>query len=108
MPEVPDHLLQRSRDRRTFLAAQGGGGGGASTPAEGGDPGKIPTSLLERSTSGGATATAPATTRPAAAPAAGPAGHTQRLLTVVKAGSIQDVKAVPTDKVHTWPHLLIG
>ena len=44
---------------------------------------------------------------PAAAPA-GPAGHTQRLLTVVKAGSIQDVKAVPTDKVHVWPHLLIG
>ncbi|MGH9177858.1 MAG: menaquinol-cytochrome c reductase cytochrome b subunit, partial [Acidimicrobiales bacterium] len=76
------------------------------------DPGgdKIPTSLLERSTGGGgaATATAPASTRPASAPAAGPAGHTQRLLTVVKAGSIQDVKAVPTDKVHTWPHLLIG
>src|ERR671928_182854 len=37
----------------------------------------------------------------------GPAGHTQRLLTVVKAGSIQDVKATPTDKVHTWPHLLV-
>jgi menaquinol-cytochrome c reductase cytochrome b/c subunit len=31
----------------------------------------------------------------------------QRLLTVVKAGSIQDVKAVPTDKVHVWPHLLV-
>ena len=111
MPEVPDHLLQRSRDRRAFLEAQGGGGGGgasAAAPAE--DPGKIPTSLLERSTAGGgtATATAPATTRPTAAPAAGPAGHTQRLLTVVKSGSIQDVKAVPTDKVHTWPHLLVG
>ena len=37
----------------------------------------------------------------------GPAGHTQRLLTVVKAGSIQDVKATPTDKVHVWPHLLL-
>jgi quinol-cytochrome oxidoreductase complex cytochrome b subunit len=37
---------------------------------------------------------------------AGPGGHTQRLLTVVKSGSIQDVKAVPVDKVHTWPHLL--
>jgi len=112
MPEVPDHLLQRSIDRRAFLAAQGGGGGGgASAAAPADDPGKIPTSLLERSAAGGggtATATAPATTRPAAAPAAGPAGHTQRLLTVVKAGSIQDVKAVPTDKVHTWPHLLIG
>jgi quinol-cytochrome oxidoreductase complex cytochrome b subunit len=38
---------------------------------------------------------------------AGPAGHTQRLLTVVKSGSIQDVKATPVDKVHTWPHLLV-
>ena len=37
---------------------------------------------------------------------AGPGGHTQRLLTVVKSGSIQDVKAAPVDKVHTWPHLL--
>jgi menaquinol-cytochrome c reductase cytochrome b/c subunit len=36
----------------------------------------------------------------------GPAGHTQRLLTVIKAGSIQDVKATPQDKVHVWPHLL--
>ncbi|HEX2275460.1 MAG TPA: hypothetical protein VHG90_16480 [Acidimicrobiales bacterium] len=27
---------------------------------------------------------------------------------MVKAGSIQDVKATPTDKVHVWPHLLIG
>ena len=34
--------------------------------------------------------------------------HTQRLLTVVKSGSIQDVKATPVDKVHTWPHLLVG
>jgi quinol-cytochrome oxidoreductase complex cytochrome b subunit len=25
---------------------------------------------------------------------------------VVKSGSIQDVKATPVDKVHTWPHLL--
>ena len=37
---------------------------------------------------------------------AGPGGHTQRLLTVVKSGSIQDVKAMPQDKVHVWPHLL--
>ena len=37
---------------------------------------------------------------------AGPGGHTQRLLTVVKSGSIQEVKAAPIDKVHTWPHLL--
>ena len=39
---------------------------------------------------------------------AGPGGHTQRLLTVVKSGSIQEVRATPVDKVHTWPHLLVG
>jgi quinol-cytochrome oxidoreductase complex cytochrome b subunit len=27
-------------------------------------------------------------------------------LTVVKSGSIQEVRATPVDKVHTWPHLL--
>ncbi len=31
----------------------------------------------------------------------------QRLLTVVKSGSIQDVKSAPVDKVHVWPHLLV-
>nr|MDQ6928931.1 menaquinol-cytochrome c reductase cytochrome b subunit [Actinomycetota bacterium] len=88
-----------------------------ATPAT--DPsGKIPAHLLARSqaateaaqgapaTAAAATATAVAT---APAPVAkGPEGHTQRLLTVVKAGSIQDVKSTPTDKVHTWPHLLLG
>ena len=81
---------------------------------------KIPAHLLERSKAakaksdgdaGGAVATAPAAAAPAAAAAApvasGPGGHTQRLLTVVKSGSIQDVKAVPQDKVHVWPHLLV-
>ncbi|MCU1449421.1 MAG: Cytochrome b(C-terminal)/b6/petD, partial [Acidimicrobiales bacterium] len=56
-------------------------------------------------TGGGGTTTA---TRPVAAPTAtGPGGHTQRLLTVVKSGSIQQVKAETQDKVHTWPHLLV-
>jgi hypothetical protein len=43
-------------------------------------------------------------------PAAGvPEGvRTQRLLTVVKARAIQQVKSEPTDKVNTWPHLMIG
>lgn len=54
-----------------------------------------------------ATATAPAAPAQTGVPiAAGPGGHTQRLLTVVKSGSIQDVKASPQDKVHVWPHLL--
>ena len=114
-------------------ADESGGGGEGGTPSSGGDGGgggesRIPAELLERSrsararaegapvgagTGGGqaaaATATAVATAAPAtAAPPlqAGPAGHTQRLLTVVKSGSIQDIKATPVDKVHVWPHLL--
>jgi len=51
-------------------------------------------------------AEAPATTNGAALPT-GPGGHTQRLLTVVKSGSIQDTKSMPQDKVHVWPHLLV-
>ena len=54
---------------------------------------------------GGATAVA---ARPIAQPEAVPEGvRTQRLLTVVKANAIQQVKAEPTDKVSTWPHLMI-
>jgi menaquinol-cytochrome c reductase cytochrome b/c subunit len=91
---IPDHLLERSR-----AAKARAGGGGAEAGAEGGGEG------------GTAVATAPAAAAaaaPAVAPplATGPGGHTQRLLTVVKSGSIQDVKAVPQDKVHVWPHLL--
>ena len=94
-------LLARSKAARGRAS---GGGGGEAAAEEGG---------------GGGTATAapPAPAATAAARVAagegaraapvGPAGHTQRLLTVVKAGSIQDVKATPTDKVHVWPHLLL-
>ncbi len=42
----------------------------------------------------------------AAAPAIPEGVRTQRLLTVVKAGAIQQVKTEPTDKVSTWPHLV--
>jgi hypothetical protein len=46
--------------------------------------------------------------RPLAPPANAPEGvRTQRLLTVVKARAIQQVKAEPTDKVNTWPHLML-
>ena len=46
--------------------------------------------------------------RPSAPPADLPEGvRHQRLLTVVKARAIQQVKADPTDKVNTWPHLMI-
>ena len=54
----------------------------------------------------GATIVAAAPTAGQVPVGAGPGGHTQRLLTVVKSGSIQEVKATPVDKVHTWPHLL--
>ena len=126
MTEVPEHLLRRSRERREALGASPAGGGGgageggadASPPAGDDDGEKIPAHLLGGE-GGAAPAPAPpapaapraaAATAVAAAPAAlkGPEGHTQRLLTVVKAGSIQDVKATPTDKVHVWPHLLVG
>ena len=53
-----------------------------------------------------ATATASAGAPAVAAPAIPEGVRTQRLLTVVKAGAIQQVKSEPTDKVSTWPHLV--
>jgi len=131
MTEVPEHLRKRAEEARAKAAAAKAA---ADAPAAAEEltaeqqeaASKIPAHLLERSKAakakaagGGADAaasagTAVATAPSAAAPAAsgapvptGPGGHTQRLLTVVKSGSIQDVKAVPQDKVHTWPHLLV-
>jgi hypothetical protein len=99
MTEIPEHLLKRAQAAREKAAGQG--------DAPGGDSSRIPSDLLERSKAAGAMAAVvpagPATSLPVGT---GPGGHTQRLLTVVKAGSIQDVKAEPVDKVHTWPHLL--
>ena len=133
MTEIPEHLRKRAEEARKKAAAAKAGGADTPAAAEtGGAPAdapqseaasRIPAHLLERSKAakaasaggdagGGGTATAVATApAPAAAAAgpplaAGPGGHTQRLLTVVKSGSIQDVKAVPQDKVHVWPHLL--
>ncbi len=55
---------------------------------------------------GAATTVSP---RPVAPPEEIPEGvRPQRLLTVVKARAIQQVKATPTDKVNTWPHLMIA
>lgn len=131
MTEIPEHLRKRAEEARKKAQAKSGGGdaapAGGDAPAASGDApasaaaSRIPAHLLERSKAakaksegggGTATAVAPAAAATAAptagAPpvAAGPGGHTQRLLTVVKSGSIQDVKAVPQDKVHVWPHLL--
>jgi hypothetical protein len=158
MPEIPEHLLRRSAERRKQLGlpTKGDEGGEEAAPAEGEaeapapgetpaeapaaaaastgdeiteDKGGVPAHLLERSRrrkaalkggdaggGGGVAAPAPAAAGAAtatavkAAPAptmTGPGGHTQRLLTVVKSGSIQQTRAEAQDKVHTWPHLLV-
>ena len=135
MTEIPEHLRKRAEEARKKAEAKktAGGEAPADAPAdEAADEGapaseadsKIPAHLLQRSraakarqaategepaeSGGGVAAGAAAAVATAAPPpaATGPGGHTQRLLTVVKAGSIQDVKATPTDKVHVWPHLL--
>lgn len=80
--KVPEHLFQRSATRRAVLS-------GEASPG---------------AASGGTTAAAAAA--PVAPTMSGPDGHTHRLLTVVKSGSIQQTKAEAQDKVHTWPHLL--
>ncbi len=131
MTEIPEHLLKRAQAARDKSASEtpaepAATEGASAAPA--GDS-RIPEHLLQRSkaakaakeggdaessSGGGAVAVADKVGAVvAAAPAgggvpigAGPGGHTQRLLTVVKSGSIQDVKATPVDKVHTWPHLL--
>ena len=83
---VPAHLLERARKRR--LAAAGGAAGAAAPAAA-------------------AASTSVKTAAPGAPSGTGPDGHTQRLLTVVKSGSIQQTRAEAVDKVHTWPHLLV-
>ena len=121
MTEIPEHLLKRAQAARDKSAAEAGAAAAASSDAPAADP-RIPAHLLERSKAAkakvdgdaGAVAVAEKVgALVAAAPSAGgipvgagPGGHTQRLLTAVKSGSIQDVKATPVDKVHTWPHLL--
>ncbi len=123
MTEIPEHLLKRAQQAREKAASEPAASEPAAEPA--GDS-RIPAHLLERSRSakqkaeggdagggGGVAVQEKVASVVQAAPAgggvpigAGPGGHTQRLLTVVKSGSIQDVKAQPVDKVHTWPHLL--
>jgi len=82
---VPAHLLERSRRRKAALTGEGGAPAAAAA---------------------GAAPPAAAATAVAAPAGTGPGGHTQRLLTVVKSGSIQQTRAEAQDKVHVWPHLL--
>ena len=91
---VPAHLLERS-----FRARAEAEGKEYVPPGSAAQPAPAPPAAAP---AGGAAAA------PAAAPVAAiPEGvRTQRLLTVVKAGSIQQVKKEPTDKVNVWPHLV--
>ena len=134
MTEIPEHLRKRAEEARAkAAAAKAGGAGDAAAPRPAAARPRPPQSrgrqASPRTCSSGRrpprprpraarprrrTAVATAGRRGAAATAAaapplatGPGGHTQRLLTVVKSGSIQDVKATPQDKVHVWPHLLV-
>ena len=124
MVEIPEHLRKRAEAARAKAeAAKGGSAADESketeitTDAPSASPSsvdeKIPAHLLDR---GVPASKQPPTKDPSIDPpiqtgpqaGEGPDGHNQRLLTVVKAGSIQDVKTTPTDKVHVWPHLLIA
>ncbi len=132
MTEIPEHLLKRAQEARDRAAASApaddapaaaAGGAAEQTPEQAAAASKIPQHLLDRAKAARdkSAGTAVEAAVPAAAAAAaggavataappqptGPGGHTQRLLTVVKSGSIQDVKATPVDKVHVWPHLLV-
>ncbi|MFT5268086.1 MAG: menaquinol-cytochrome c reductase cytochrome b/c subunit [Acidimicrobiales bacterium] len=133
MTEIPEHLLKRAKEAKERAAAAAGSAADAAVPAgqaaaeptpeQAAAASKIPQHLLDRAKAARSQAagTAVETAVPVAAAAAaggaiataapnaptGPGGHTQRLLTVVKSGSIQDVKSAPVDKVHVWPHLLV-
>jgi menaquinol-cytochrome c reductase cytochrome b/c subunit len=99
--KIPASLLARSQAARAKAQAGAGAAAGEETASGGGTA----TATVARA-EGAAARVAPGGAGGAGLPA-GAGGHTQRLLTVVKAGSIQDVKAVPTDKVNVWPHLLV-
>ena len=129
MTEIPEHLLKRAaaaRDKAKAEPAEAEPAAASEPAGEAATDSRIPAHLLQRSKAAKSSKDAPEAESAgavavaekvgavvAAAPAgggvpigAGPGGHTQRLLTVVKSGTIQDVKATPVDKVHTWPHLL--
>jgi len=133
MVDIPEHLLKRSRDAMSKAkgesapaeepaapesapeaapAAEETPAAPAPAPA----PEPVAASAQAASPAPAATATAApprpaapvgAPARVAATAAAPPPARTQRLLAVVKAGSIQQTKKDPVDKVNVWPHLLV-
>jgi len=85
-------------DRPTPEGDGAGDGAGSGNGADGGNG----------AGNGAGKVAAVVSTRPTVPPKGTPEGvRTQRLLTVVKARAIQTVKAEPTDKVNTWPHLML-
>lgn len=121
MTEIPEHLRKRASEAKKKAESAPDAGSAAPDAGSGAAESKIPAHLLERSKSaktkdagvavapaaGGGAAVAAASAAGSAPVMSGPQGHTQRLLTVVKSGSIQDIKMKPQDKVHTWPHLIV-
>jgi hypothetical protein len=99
--KMPEHLLRRSAEAKAKATGRPVEEILAELKGEALAPAAAP---VGTAVAAAAPAAAPA---PAATPAPLPEGvRTQRLLTVVKAKSIQQVKAQPTDKVNVWPHLL--
>ncbi|MEG3587220.1 MAG: menaquinol-cytochrome c reductase cytochrome b subunit, partial [Actinomycetota bacterium] len=110
MAEIPEHLLKRAEEAKARASDGEGNESGSDQSSEK----KVPEELLDRTKAASdreavlATQDSGAQVESPPPPiASGPAGHTQRLLAVVKSGSIQDVKLKPVDKVHVWPHLLV-
>jgi quinol-cytochrome oxidoreductase complex cytochrome b subunit len=100
MAEIPEHLLRRSAQAKA--KALGVPVEQVLAEMSGGTLTAAPGAPAQAAAAGQAPATAPARAVPAI-----PEGvRTQRLLTVVKANAIQQVKREPTDKVSVWPHLL--
>ncbi len=131
--KIPEALLRRSAEAKAkatgrpvedIMAEMTGGA--PSTPAPAAEPAPVaeappppePAAAPAAAAVEAAAAAEPAqvaagrTTTVTAPPVVPPAGtpegvRPQRLLTVVRAKSIQQVKAEPTDKVSVWPHLLL-
>ncbi len=93
--KVPDILIERSRAAR----AKADGVPVATAAA----PSAVAAATAETAGAPAGAAAAPAAP---AKPAIPEGVRTQRLLTVVKAGAIQQVKSEPSDKVNVWPHLI--
>lgn len=98
MTTIPEHLLRRSAEAK----AKATGVPVEQVLAEMTGTAPAPAAAGATVTTAPAAVAAPAQVMPAV-----PEGvRTQRLLTVVKAKAIQQVKREPTDKVNVWPHLL--